>query len=135
MSRDVLLVLLGAGIAAVAGIAISWVQHYLSLREDRIKRERDALDREAERLQAKRDKEEERRRAEREREEKEIKQNLMRGIEPSEQHIIATGMSSVEDIVQHSSIAGISHVNASEMSTVKEIRSSTDKVEQQEPED
>ena len=41
IARDVGLILLGAGIAMISGVIAVVVGHYLSLREDRIKRERD----------------------------------------------------------------------------------------------
>jgi hypothetical protein len=41
MDRDILLLLIGAGIGLVGGAAGAVIQHFLSLREDRIKRERD----------------------------------------------------------------------------------------------
>jgi hypothetical protein len=46
IDRDVLLVLLGATISLVPGLVRETVSHYLSLGEDRVKRERDRADRE-----------------------------------------------------------------------------------------
>ncbi len=41
IDRDVALLLIGAAIALVSSIVTALVQHFLSLRADRIKRERD----------------------------------------------------------------------------------------------
>ena len=42
MTSEIIAALIGAGIALVGGIAGAFLQHFLSLRTDRIKRERDA---------------------------------------------------------------------------------------------
>jgi DNA-binding transcriptional regulator GbsR (MarR family) len=42
VTSEIVAALIGAGIALVGGIAGAFLQHFLSLRKDRIKRERDA---------------------------------------------------------------------------------------------
>jgi uncharacterized membrane protein YhiD involved in acid resistance len=51
MTSEMIAALIGAGIALVGGIAGAFVQHFLSLRTDRIKRERDRQEEEARRKQ------------------------------------------------------------------------------------
>ena len=51
MTSEIMAALIGAGIALVGGIAGAFVQHFLSLRTDRIKRERDRQEEEARRTQ------------------------------------------------------------------------------------
>ena len=51
MTSEIIAALIGAGIALVGGIAGAFVQHFLSLRKDRIKRERDRQEEEARRKQ------------------------------------------------------------------------------------
>ena len=50
MDKDLALVLVGAGIAAATGILTSLIQHALSLRVDRTKRERDKQEKQAEEI-------------------------------------------------------------------------------------
>lgn len=50
IDRDVALLLIGASIALVSGVVMAFVQHWLSLRADRIKRERERELRESEKL-------------------------------------------------------------------------------------
>ena len=49
MTSEIIAALIGAGIALVGGIVGAFLQHFLSLRKDRIKRERDRQDEEARR--------------------------------------------------------------------------------------
>jgi hypothetical protein len=51
VTSEIIAALIGAGIALVGGIAGAFVQHFLSLRTDRIKRERDRQEEEARRKQ------------------------------------------------------------------------------------
>jgi hypothetical protein len=51
MTSEIIAALIGAGIALVGGIAGAFLQHFLSLRTDRIKRERDRQEEEARRKQ------------------------------------------------------------------------------------
>ena len=51
MTSEIIAALIGAGIALVGGIAGAFLQHFLSLRKDRIKRERDRQEEEARRKQ------------------------------------------------------------------------------------
>ncbi len=50
MSSEIIAALIGAGIALVGGIAGAFLQHFLSLRTDRIKRERDVREDKVKRL-------------------------------------------------------------------------------------
>ena len=47
MTSEIIAVLIGAGIALMGGIVGAFLQHFLSLRTDRIKRERDAREEKA----------------------------------------------------------------------------------------
>ena len=51
MTSEIIAALIGAGIALVGGIVGAFLQHFLSLRTDRIKRERDRQEEEARRKQ------------------------------------------------------------------------------------
>ena len=51
MTSEIIAALIGAGIALVAGIVGAFLQHFLSLRTDRIKRERDRQEEQARRKQ------------------------------------------------------------------------------------
>ena len=51
MTGEIIAALIGAGIALVGGIVGAFLQHFLSLRTDRIKRERDRQEEEARRKQ------------------------------------------------------------------------------------
>jgi hypothetical protein len=51
VTSEIIAALIGAGIALVGGIAGAFLQHFLSLRTDRIKRERDRQEEEARRKQ------------------------------------------------------------------------------------
>lgn len=53
MTSEIIAALVGAGIALVSGIAGAFLQHFLSLRSDRIKRERVRLEAESRREQDK----------------------------------------------------------------------------------
>jgi hypothetical protein len=51
VTSEIIAALIGAGIALVGGIVGAFLQHFLSLRTDRIKRERDRLEEEVRRKQ------------------------------------------------------------------------------------
>ena len=70
MTSEIIAALIGAGIALVGGIVGAFLHHFLSLRTDRIKRERDRQEQEARRKQ---DGREERARWRREKQEEEDK--------------------------------------------------------------
>ena len=53
MTEGLFLLLVGAGIGLVSGLVGAWVQHSLSLREDRIRRRRDREEREERELREK----------------------------------------------------------------------------------
>jgi hypothetical protein len=80
VTSEIIAALIGAGIALASGIVGAFLQHFLSLRTDRIKRERDRQEKEAwrkqdgreERVRWQREKQNEAEKAERDGEEREI---------------------------------------------------------------
>ena len=69
MTSEIIAALIGAGIALVGGIVGAFLQHFLSLRTDRIKRERDARE---EKVRGLREKQNQTDRNEKERTERDI---------------------------------------------------------------
>lgn len=80
MSRDVFLVLLGAGIALASSVVAAWVQHKLSLKADEVKRRRDLIDRELERRRANREREGEKQRRRKEKTAEALREDLLTGV-------------------------------------------------------
>jgi hypothetical protein len=80
VSSEIIAALIGAGIALVSGIAGAFLQHFLSLRTDRIKRERDVREDKVRWLREKRDEADKREKDGKEREIDRLRQVLLESV-------------------------------------------------------